>query len=355
MTTGRGRGSSHSHCGRSPLLASGAFKPKQYSVGPRQVALEIDSLVEASRLPAMRFPAVAFTLLALLASACGGSEETSDQSAPSSGSIESLWRAPGEDVGLIQGTSDYAPGRNRVSFLVVRGDGQVVARPRARVWLAKTREAKPFVETTASLEPIGVPGGAENDNEVKNLYVATVSAPKAGKYWLLAEPIGGEPIQALGNLVVKARTSSPPVGARAIASKTPTLMSTGGELEELSTASKPVPALYRYSVAETLAARKPFVVTFATPKFCSSRTCGPTVDVVDHVRRQASRAPDVRFIHAEIFRDNDPNNGVNRWVTEWKLPSEPWVFVVGSDGRIKAKFEGSVSVAELRAAVARIA
>ena len=31
--------------------------------------------------------------------------------------------------------------------------------------------------------------------------------------------------------------------------------------------------------------------------------------------------------------------------------SEPWVFLVGADGRVKAKFEGSVSAAELASAV----
>ena len=35
---------------------------------------------------------------------------------------------------------------------------------------------------------------------------------------------------------------------------------------------------------------------------------------------------------------------------EWRLPTEPWVFVVGADGRIAAKFEGAVGVDELVAA-----
>ena len=34
--------------------------------------------------------------------------------------------------------------------------------------------------------------------------------------------------------------------------------------------------------------------------------------------------------------------------------SEPWVFLVGSDGRIQAKFEGPISVRELAAAVRRL-
>ena len=85
-------------------------------------------------------------------------------------------------------------------------------------------------------------------------------------------------------------------------------------------------------------------------KFCTSRTCGPVVDVVQAVSRRF-RARGIRFIHVEIYKDNDPARGFNQWVRQWHLPTEPWVFLVGADGRIKAKFEGSVSVAELTAAV----
>ena len=53
---------------------------------------------------------------------------------------------------------------------------------------------------------------------------------------------------------------------------------------------------------------------------------------------------DIRFIHVEIYKDNDPAKGFNRWVGQWHLPTEPWVFLVGRDGKIKSKFEGSVSV-----------
>ena len=41
----------------------------------------------------------------------------------------------------------------------------------------------------------------------------------------------------------------------------------------------------------------------------------------------------------------------NRWMPQWGLPSEPWTFLVGSDGRVTAKFERSLSEAELVAAV----
>jgi len=74
------------------------------------------------------------------------------------------------------------------------------------------------------------------------------------------------------------------------------------------------------------------------------------VDVVSHVRKQLSGSA-VRFIHVEVFAGNDPARGYNRWMREWGLQSEPWVFLVGGDGRIKAKFEGPVSTGELLAAV----
>jgi hypothetical protein len=70
------------------------------------------------------------------------------------------------------------------------------------------------------------------------------------------------------------------------------------------------------------------------------------------VRRRHEDAG-VRFIHVEIYEDNDPTKGENEWVAEWGLPSEPWVFLVGPDGRVRARFEGTVSVRELDDAVRR--
>ena len=59
----------------------------------------------------------------------------------------------------------------------------------------------------------------------------------------------------------------------------------------------------------------------------------------------------VNFIHVEVYQDNDPARGANKWMREWRLQSEPWVFLVGADGLIKDRFEGAVSVDELSAAV----
>jgi hypothetical protein len=184
---------------------------------------------------------------------------------------------------------------------------------------------------------------------VTKIYVAHLRIPKPGRYWLAAQPAGAN-VQAVGVFDVHAHSQSPAVGALVPDSRTPTLASARGRIAALTTRQPPDLALLRYSVAGALAAHKPFVVTFATPKFCTSRICGPVVDVVDAVRKRFAR-DGIRFIHVEVYDKNDPSRGYNRWMRQWGLASEPWVFLVGRDGRIKAKFEGSLSVPELASAV----
>jgi hypothetical protein len=294
---------------------------------------------------------LAALLAASLAAGCGGSGVT-----PNEGTLDSAGAVlshAGPDVALVPGTSDYARGPVRVVFLVIDARGRSIERPRARVWVARSLDDAPFLRTTARLENVGVPGVSKAAaGDVTHVYVARLRLPRAGKYVLLAEPVGGTPIQGAMDMDVADEPTAPAVGSTAFPSRTPTIASADGDLEALTTRTPPDVALLRDSVRDSLADRAPFVLAFATPKFCTSRACGPVVDVVDHVRKRLGPSP-VRFIHVEIYEDNRPPE-TNRWVKEWKLPTEPWVFVVGRDGKIKARFEGSVSAAELEAAVRRL-
>jgi hypothetical protein len=262
--------------------------------------------------------------------------------------LDSILKRPGPDVALTAGASEFVPGDVRYPFVVIRNDAKPVERPAATVWVAKSRADEPFAHATARLEPIGVPGrSAAAFGGVTRIYVAHLRILRPGRYWLVAQPEGAR-IQAVGMLDVTAHSPSPAVGARAPRSATPTLATAAAT--QITTSRPPDLPLLRYSIAGSLAAHAPFVVTFATPKFCTSRTCGPVVDVMEAVRKRFA-ARGIRFIHVEVFRDNNPQRGYDRWMLQWGLLSEPWVFLVGRDGRVKAKFEGSVSVAELAAAV----
>src|SRR5262245_45380874 len=100
---------------------------------------------------------------ALLGASCGGdsnaastASSTVAQATTASGTrtpaaaggtgatLEQLWRAPGEDVAVVPGTSDYQAGRNRVSFLVVDKQSKLVERPTARIWVSRGLKQKPF-------------------------------------------------------------------------------------------------------------------------------------------------------------------------------------------------------------------
>ena len=56
-------------------------------------------------------------------------------------------------------------------------------------------------------------------------------------------------------------------------------------------------------------------------------------------------------LRIEVYEENDPAKGFNAWMREWDLETEPWTFVVGADGKIVERYEGSVSVAELEEAL----
>ena len=280
--------------------------------------------------------------------AAGTTEASGDQTVTAPDWAAPLLGKAGSEGAAVMASSDFAVGSNRVSFLLVRADNSLITARVADVFYRPTPEG-PTRKAVARLVRIGVDAASAEKDEVKQIYVASLELPKAGKQWIVVQP-RGVAFQGFQILDVKARPTAIAVGDKAPASNNPTLATKPAS--KLTTSRPPDIGLLRYSVAESLKAGVPFVVAFATPAFCQSRTCGPTVDVVDAVRKRFE-ARGIRFIHIEIYRDNLPGNGVNRWVSEWKLPTEPWVFVVDRSGVVRDRFEGAVSVAELERSIKR--
>jgi hypothetical protein len=296
--------------------------------------------------------------LALFLAACGGGAGGGSTSSPETTAgaqlpdwvKSALGEKNGPDVAATMGSSDFAVGENRMVFLVVRENGALVQTPTATVRYAAA-DGEPQT-TKAVLESLGAKeqgGGQEKPGQfdVTQVYVAHLATPKEGRYWFVADP-AGETIQAVGTLDVAARSRTPALGSEAPPSDNPTLAD--APVREITTADPPDTKLLRYSIADSLEAHAPFVAVFATPEFCVSRVCGPTVEVVQTVAREFAGSG-IRFIHVEIYTDNDPKKGYNKWVREWRLPTEPWVFLVDASGKVRGKFEGAVSVGELERAV----
>ena len=235
-----------------------------------------------------------------------------DESYAGRATLEELWRAPGDDVAVVPGTSDYEPGRVRVSFLVVdRKGGRTL--PTARVWVARGLEQKPFLETTADLERIGVPGGAEADD--RRIYVAHVAVDRSrASTGSSRSPRAADGVQALGNVVVASEAIAAPGSASrrplAIHRRSPAPAATPPRDDPRAAR----PRALEHSVAESLASASR---SSSPSRRRSSARAAPAALSSTSSRTGAStrvRGPDVRFIHVEIYEDNDPAKGFNRWV-----------------------------------------
>lgn len=187
----------------------------------------------------------------------------------------------------------------------------------------------------------------------QSVYVARIGSHGDGPCRVLTLVERGGRLRAADLVEVSVadpKSGPPAVGDRAIKVHTPTKASVGGDLSKIDTRVPP-DTMHEVDVADALG-KRPVVLVFATPALCQSRVCGPVVDIAEQVK--AKFGDRVAFIHMEIFKDNEVNKGYRPQVGAWKLPSEPWVFVIGRDGRIKDRFEGAVSVRELSAAVSHV-
>lgn len=248
-------------------------------------------------------------------------------------------------TGLLPST-DLSVGRNQRFLLVlVAPDNSLVSNATVDLAFFKVTGANQAqLRGQASTRYLEAPGATG-----RGAYVARADFDEAGPWGVAAhvtEP--GKPSTELRlSFEVKEKSSTPSVGAPVPASRTLT-GTTPAEIEKFSSARPADPGLYRLSIADAIQERKPLVVVFATPGFCTSRLCGPSLEALQSLRNQyQDRA---NYIHVEIYQDGRPNASMDvvPAVREWGLPSEPWLFVVGPDGRLVDKFEGSIVTEEVK-------
>jgi hypothetical protein len=195
---------------------------------------------------------------------------------------------------------------------------------------------------------------AQDPDAARSVYVANVALPPSGKALMTALAVvkGKEVSTTEDQFTITPADSQPPrVGQQAIRVHTPTAAQVHGNLSSIDTRVPPAPDLQQTDFAQVLG-HKPVVLMFATPGLCQSRVCGPVVDIEEQLKHEIG--PAAAFIHMEIYKNNNPSNGLRPQVRAWRLATEPWTFVIDRSGRIAARFEGAFSVAELRQAVQRV-
>ncbi|HEX5148626.1 MAG TPA: hypothetical protein VFW02_06055 [Candidatus Limnocylindrales bacterium] len=308
---------------------------------------------------------VGMALMAVLAvAACGGSGSASlastlvPASPPAGFPGWPIGPDPDAQMVPIIVSSERAVGSNRFLYALTDSANKPIASPElattVRFFDLASDPATPVSEATGTFIWT-VP-------DELGLYHATVDFTQAGPWGveIVASAPGQPDRTARAVFDVRGTTTTPAIGAAAPASDTPTATDAAG-IAAISTDEQPDPAFYRTSVNEALAAGKPFVLAFATPLFCSSRTCGPTMETVKMA--VAPYGDSIEVIHVEPYElhlvDGQPQltvdaNGGFKVVPsaiEWGIPIEPYIFVVGTDGRVAAKFEGAIGADELQRAI----
>jgi hypothetical protein len=289
-----------------------------------------------------------------------GSGSAACQTAPQPADL-SGWQTPATPPPiyplLIANPGELTCGPNRLLFMFLDPSNNVLSKPDRTASVAiydlGRDPRKPVVTVSGTFV-----WAIENE---RGIYVANVDLPEAGTYGAQFSTSvgGGAPTIVRTTFSVDATTSLVRVGQHAPSTKTPTGADAGGNLATISTDAKPDPALYKTSEDQALALHQPFLIVFATPKFCTSAQCGPTLD---RIKPFVTKFPTVDFIHVEPYELKLENGSLQAVMTNqaltpaaitntWGLSSEPWVFVVDRQGIVRGSFGLIFSDAELTGAL----
>ncbi len=295
-----------------------------------------------------RLAAVVFGLLAVAAAGC------TDDGEPAA-------RGPAYS-GLIA-ASEFVVGENRFPFGIVAVDGEFLERAIVRVKFFSLENPTPELlaeelakwRTIEGMTPHGHPDGETHLHlEFRGVYVVdAVELPKPGIWTAEFDVSGayGGPDVTNAHFEVAAGPTAPGVGERVPATENLTIHDVASFADVSSRAVED--DMHEVSVAQALEGGKPFVVVFASPAFCVSAMCGPVTDTIAAVHDRFRGRAD--FIHIEpwdLAAARDEGRLVAAPVMdEWRLPTEPWTFVVGADGRVVKRFEGLVTGDEVAAAL----
>ena len=304
----------------------------------------------------------------LVAGGCGSEEAeeapTGDAAAPDAAqfpkpdgrSLEEIAGQEGteSDLVILPAGQVFHEGENRIGLGVFTIDRKPVADADIALYVAKPNKPAegPFpaaVESLAVEAPFQSRSTSLDPDAAESVYTANIDLEGKGEWRILALVKDGDGFgfTAVPSAVVGAFPKVPAEGEDAPVIETLTEDDVGGDLAKIDT-RQPPSTMHEANFAGVVG-EKPIVLLFATPALCSSRVCGPVVDIAEQVK--AERGDEAEFIMQEIYKDNEFDKGLREQVEAYNLPSEPWLFVIDSDGMISTAIEGAFSEGELNAAL----
>lgn len=275
-----------------------------------------------------RAAAPATLALLLLVAACGSDSGTATP-------------APG-DLNVIPQNTAYVVGVNRLSVALLDRDKNPV---NGATGTSVDLEGAAGAFETRPLEYVGPQYGAVP------LYIGTARLPQTGQFRITVHTTlpGGRRDAGQAVITVAARGPEVPVGATVPAVRQALITDPGVKMADIDSGVPP-DAWHSATVADGLAQHRPMVLYFGEPGFCKSRTCGPTVQVLQTVC--ATYCDRMLFEHIE---DNypagpDETSRANPAFTAFGLQTEPWIYFVNASGVVADRFEGPAIASQLAAA-----
>jgi hypothetical protein len=257
-------------------------------------------------------------------------------------------------------TSELVVGKNRFAFGLLKAnklleDANVIL----RVYAIEGSVAQLAAELNAPYQPVrnvkqersvhrhsdGTQHVHGDESGVRGIYVTQIDFTRAGTWGIeiLSRQKDGSQEVARTAVTVLDNPQTPALGSPAPRSRN-LIASDVKDLRQIDTSARPDPRLHQVRIADAITRGKPQLIVFATPQFCTSRMCGPVVDMVRTLLPTYGKR--VAFTHQEIWQDF-ANKKVFSTVQEWNIASEPWIFLVDGEGIIRAKFEGLATAHEL--------
>jgi hypothetical protein len=259
---------------------------------------------------------------------------------------------------IIALPGQLACGPTRVLFTITDASGRPIGSPTRSVKLDVFNLGRDAEQAIASVDGTFI-WAIEGE---RGIYTANIDFPEAGRYGAQFTTAEGDAAPEALRLTfdVQPTSAAVRVGDAAPSIATPTLADVGGEVSHISTDPTPEPKLYETSLDAALAAHEPIALIFATPKFCTSAQCGPTLD---SLKPFVARYPPVTFINVEPFKlklvdgvlqaDLSAENQLQTTAVSdaWRLLVEPAVYVIDREGIVRAHFDLIFSEAELTTAL----
>lgn len=111
--------------------------------------------------------------------------------------------------------------------------------------------------------------------------------------------------------------------------------------------------LHEVSLTSALEEGRPLALLVATPAFCAVAICGPVLDVL---LEEMDAAPEVRFLHAEVYEDpfNDTET-TTEIVGALELHYEPVLVLADATGTVVERLDMIYDRSEVRRSIGRLA